>query len=233
MRKQLLTAVGALTLSVWAAGCATDTTTNTNTATTTANANVANANAAPANANTATTAGAARTAPDDSEIVTTEQNGTKIETRTFRNNPRVSRVVVRTEPSGRRTARVYTRDNQERELPEGKVESALDATGDAIVSGAGFVVDKSKDVGGAVVGGTKTAGREAGDKLEDVGGAVVDGAKTGGGAVVDGTKTVGREAGDKLEDAGGAVKKGAKKAGSATVKGAKKAGGAIKDAVTP
>ena len=90
MSKKLLT-LGAVTiLAIFGAGCAT--------ADQTANANV---NAAP----TTTT----RTAADGSEITTTtDASGVKTETRVFRNNPRVSRVVVTTTADGRRTVRAFS-----------------------------------------------------------------------------------------------------------------------------
>jgi len=220
VRTQLLTTVGALALTGLLAGCATETATNTNTNTaTTTNAN--NANAANTTTTTTTTT-ATRTAPDNSEIVTTEAGGTRVETRTFRNNPRVSRVVVRTEPSGRRTATVYTTDNRERDLPEGNIETALDATGSAIADAAGFVVDKAGDVGGAAVDVGGTVIEKTGEGAKKVGEVTVDGAKTAGEKTADGAKTVGKK-----------TVEGAKTVGSKTVKGAKKVGGAVKDAVTP
>ena len=209
MRTQLLTTVGALALTGLLAGCATETATNTATTTDANNANAANTTT------TTTTTTATRTAPDNSEIVTTEAGGTRVETRTFRNNPRVSRVVVRTEPSGRRTATVYTTDNRERDLPEGNIETALDATGSAIADAAGFVVDKAGDVGGTVI-------EKTGEGAKKVGEVTVDGAKTAGEKTADGAKTVGKK-----------TVEGAKTVGSKTVKGAKKVGGAVKDAVTP
>jgi len=209
VRTQLLTTVGALALTGLLAGCATETATNTATTTDANNANAANTTT------TTTTTTATRTAPDNSEIVTTEAGGTRVETRTFRNNPRVSRVVVRTEPSGRRTATVYTTDNRERDLPEGNIETALDATGSAIADAAGFVVDKAGDVGGTVI-------EKTGEGAKKVGEVTVDGAKTAGEKTADGAKTVGKK-----------TVEGAKTVGSKTVKGAKKVGGAVKDAVTP
>jgi hypothetical protein len=186
------------------AGCAGDAGT-TNTASTNANANTG----APATAGGA--GNEARTAPDNSEIKTETAGGVTTETRTFRNpSSRVERVVVTTR-DGRRTARVYYRDNTVRELPEGEVEQALGATADALASAGGKVVDVSKEVGA-----------EVGDKAEDV-----------KDAAVGGVKKAGSEAADKAEDAGDKAASGAKKAGRATVKGAKKAGEAVKDAVTP
>src|SRR6059036_4179941 len=50
-------------------------------------------NTANTNAETAETT---RTGPDNSEITTSENNGTRTETRTFRGNSRISKVVVTT-----------------------------------------------------------------------------------------------------------------------------------------
>jgi hypothetical protein len=146
------------------------------------------------------------TGPDNSEIVTTtDSTGTRTETRTFRDNPRVSRVVVTTR-DGRRTVRVYSKAGEEKELTE-EVGDALALTGDKIADAAGWVADKT------------TAGvNEVGDKLEDVG---------------DKAKSVGREVGDKAEDVGDKTASTAKTVGKKTVSGAKKTGKAIKKVVTP
>ena len=223
MLNKLSAGIGALALSALAVGCGSGNETT--------NANTANSNTTAAYGGGAT--GDARTAPDNSEIRTETVGGVTTETRTFRDpNGRIEKVVVTTR-DGKRKARVYYRDKTVRDLPDNEVERALDATGDALVSAGGTVVDASKavgsevgdkaeDVGGAAVSGAKKVGSEVGDKAEDVGDATAKGAKK-----------VGREAADKAEDVGGATVNGAKKAGKATVKGAKKVGGAIKDAVTP
>ncbi|HYP01482.1 MAG TPA: hypothetical protein VER76_14930 [Pyrinomonadaceae bacterium] len=159
----------------------------------------------------------------DGEIVTTEADGVRTQTRTFRNNSRVERVVVTTDTrTGKRTARVYTSGNQVRELPEGKIDQALTATGEAVADAAGFVGDKAEDVG-----------RPVADKAEDVGRGVADKAEDVGRPVADKAEDVGRGVADKAEDVGRPVVKGAKKVGEKTADGAKKVGGAIKDAVKP
>jgi hypothetical protein len=159
----------------------------------------------------------------DAEVVTTETDGMRTQTRTFSNNPRVQRVVVTTDTrTGKRTARVYTTGGQVRDLPENRVDQALTATGDAIADAAGVVADKAADVGRGVADKAEDVGRPVADKAEDIGRGVADKAED-----------VGRGAADKAEDIGRPVVKGAKKAGEKTVSGAKKVGGAIKDAVTP
>lgn len=217
MLKRFLCGACAPALAVLAAGCVQNSeTTNAN------NSNNANATVV-SNTNTSNTGGAGtsavtRTAPDGSVITTETANGVTTETRTFSDpNDRVERVVVTTR-DGKKTARVYYRDKSVRELPDNQVERALSATGDALVSAGGKVVDVSKNVGGAVA-----------DKAEDIPSEADDAAR----ATAKGAKKVGTEAADKAEDVGGATVNGAKKVGKATAKGAKKVGGAVKNAVTP
>ena len=162
------------------------------------------------------------TGPDNTEITTETADGVTTETRTFKDpNSRVEKVVVTTR-DGKRTARVYYRDKTVRELPESDVGRALGATGDALASAGGKVVDVSKDVGSTVADKTGDAAHAVGDKTGDAAHATVQGAKTAGRA----TANVADEAGEKTAS-------GAKKAAKATAKGAKKVGGAINNAVTP
>ena len=214
--KRFLCGACALALAALAAGCG-DNSETTNAGNANSNtAVVTNTNAS--NVNASAPVVATRTAPDGSVITTETVNGVTTETRTFSDpKGRVERVVVTTR-DGKKTARVYYRDKTVRELPDNEVERALTATGDAIVSAGGKVVEVSKDAGAAVA-----------DKVEDVPSEADDAAR----ATAKGAKKVGTEAADKAEDVGGATVNGAKKAGKATAKGAKKVGGAIKNAVTP
>lgn len=218
--KRFLCGACALALAALAAGCG-DNSETTNAGNANSNSAVAtNANASNVSVANTNTSGSAvtRTAPDGSTITTETANGVTTETRTFSDpKGRVERVVVTTR-DGKKTARVYYRDKTVRELPDNEVERALTATGDAIVTAGGKVVEVSKDAGAAVA-----------DKVEDVPSEADDAAR----ATAKGAKKVGTEAADKAEDVGGATVNGAKKAGKATAKGAKKVGGALKDAVTP
>src|SRR6266436_7935593 len=127
MIKKFLFGLVIAALAIMASGCQSSTESNAN----------ANANTGEAATTTTTTAG-----PDNSDITTTtDKNGVKSETRTFRNNPRVSKVVVTTN-NGTRTVKVYSPSGEERELKT-QPEKALDATGDAIADAAGWVKDKS------------------------------------------------------------------------------------------
>jgi hypothetical protein len=161
-------------------------------------------------------------APDNSEITTTtDASGTKTETRTFKNNPNVSKVVVTTTRDGKRTVKVYSPSGQEREVKTD--ENVLEATGDAIAKSAGFVADKGEDVAGEA----KDVGEEAADKAEDVG----DKAKSVGEKTVQVSKDAGEKAVDVSKKAGEKTVEGAKKVGDKTVEGAKKAGSAVKKVI--
>src|ERR1043165_1694346 len=106
----------------------------------------ANANDNATTAQNATAAGETRTAPDNSEVTTSvDANGTRTETRTFKNNPRISKVVVTTR-NGQRTVRAYSPNGEEREVKTD--ENVLEATGDKVASAAGVVADKAEDVPG-------------------------------------------------------------------------------------
>lgn len=168
MSNKLLIGCAAAVLALASSAC--NTTDN-------ANANVnANANLAAA---TTTRPGA-----DNSDITTTtDASGVRTETRVFRNNPRVRRVVVTTQPNGQRTVRVYSVSGEEKVVDN--IGDALEETGDAIASAAGWTVDK-----------TGEALNEAGDKLEDVGDATAKGAKTVGKKTAEGAKKVGSKVKD-------------------------------------
>ena len=186
-------------LAALAAGCTRNEATNAN---------------ATANANAATADNATRPAPDNSEVTTSvDANGTRTETRVFKNNPRISRVVVTTR-NGQRTVRAYSPSGEEREVKTD--ENVLEATGDKVASAAGFVADKAEDVPGE----TKTAAKEVGDKAEDV-----------KDKTVSTTKKVGNEVGDKAEDVKDKTVSTTKKVGEKTVEGAKKVGSETKKAV--
>jgi hypothetical protein len=201
--------VAALLLAAASAGCGNDSTTGGG-----------------ANASNTATAQGVQQAPGNSEITTQQTGDTTVATRTFKDpGSPVERVVVTTQ-GGRRTARVYLRNGEVRELnTEGDIQRALDATADTLVSAGSKVVDATKAVGSEVGDkaedvGDKAAdvGREVGDKAEDVKDQTVKGAKAAG----DKTKDVGAEVGDKAEDVGGKAASGAKKAGKAAASGVKK-----------
>ena len=136
-----------------------------------------------ANANQPTTV----TGPDNSEITTTtDSTGTRTETRTFRDNARVSRVVVTTR-EGRRTVKVYSKTGEERELTQ-EVGDALAVTGDKLADAAGFVAAGAETAADK----TKAGVNEIGDKAEDVGDKTKSTAKTIANKTAAGAKKTGR-----------------------------------------
>src|SRR5882672_2568370 len=147
-----------------------------------------------ANENTAETATTTTPGPDNSDITTTtDKNGVKTETRTFRNNPRVSRVVVTTS-NGTRTVKVYSPSGEEREL-KSQPEKALDATGDAIADAAGWVKDKSVTAADKTKEGAKTVA----DKTVDTTKTITNKTKAGTKTVVDETKEGVRKTGKQIK----------------------------------
>ncbi|HVQ39859.1 MAG TPA: hypothetical protein VMS31_20125 [Pyrinomonadaceae bacterium] len=166
-----------------------------------------------ANANTDPTIASNTTRPgsDNSEIITTtDASGVKTETRVFKSNPRVSRVVVTTTRDGKRTTTVYGPTGESKDLKDQTVD-VLEGAGSAIADAAGFVADKTEDVAG---------------KARDVGSTVVEKTKEGAQTVAEKTKEGATTAAEK-------TKEGAITAAEKTKAGAKKAGSAIKKAVTP
>ena len=157
-----------------------------------------------ANANTAETA-TTTAGPDNSDITTTtDKNGVKTETRTFRNNPRVSRVVVTTS-NGTRTVKVYSPSGEERELKSGP-EKALSATGDAIADAAGWVkdksvtaVDKTREGATTVADKTVDTSKKVADKTVDTSKTIANKSKAGAKTVVDETKEGVRKTGKQIK----------------------------------
>jgi len=148
------------------------------------------------NANNANTenATAMRSGPDNSEITTTtDANGVKTETRVFRNNPRISKVVVTTR-NGQRTVKAYSATGEEKEIND--VGDALSATGEAIAQSAGFVADKAEDVAGETKEGAKKVAEKTVDTAEKVGDKTVEGAKKVGNKTADTAKKVGKKVKD-------------------------------------
>jgi hypothetical protein len=119
-------------------------------------------------------------------------SGVKTETRTFKNHRRVSRVVVTTNPSGKKTARVYSNSGEARELPENKVGEALTATGNALADAAGWVGDKSEDAFDATKKGTEKAVDKTVDVSKDVGEKTANVSKKVGEKTAEGAKKTGK-----------------------------------------
>src|SRR6266536_6366558 len=98
MKKQFLIGLRITALVVLGAACSQTTESNVN-----------------SNANTSETA-TTQPAPDNSETATTtDSNGVKTETRTFKDNSRVSKVVVTT-GNGNRTVKAYSPSGQAKDV---------------------------------------------------------------------------------------------------------------------
>ena len=164
-------------------------------------------------ANAAAAESTTKPAPDNSEVTTkVDASGVKTEERVFRNNPRISRVVVTTK-DGTRTVKAYSPSGEEREVNKNETEDVLEATGDKVADAAGFVADKGEDVAGKA----KDVGVATKEKTEGVAEKTVDVSKTVANKSVEGATTVK----DKSVE-------GAKTVSRKTVSGAKKVGSTVK-----
>lgn len=204
MKKQFLIGLMIAALCVLGVACSNSTESNTNTN--------ANSNAGDTASTTA-----------DSEVASnTDSNGVKTETRTFKDNPRVSKVVVTTE-NGNRTVKAYSPSGEEKDVSKNEPPpDALHATGDAIADSAGWVKDKSKTAYDKAKEGTKTAA----DKTVDTSKKVADKTADTGKAVYNKSKPVAKKVGDKSVDV-------TKTVVDATKEGAKTAGKTIKKIIPP
>jgi hypothetical protein len=186
----------------------------------------AKSNEASVNANADQTA-ATQPAPDNSEVTTSvDATGTKTETRVFRNNPRVSKVVVTTH-NGTRTVKAYSPSGEEREIKSND-ENILEATGDKVADAAGFVADKSVDAASATKDKAEDIGDKTVDKSKEIGSKTAEGAKTVGEKTAEGAKTVAGKTVEGAKTVGDKTVEGAKVVGDKTAEGAKKAGKAVK-----
>src|ERR1041384_8571867 len=111
-------------------GCSSDSTNST------ANSNSVNANLTNTNATTSVATSSPTTASPDYDTTTTTENGVTTETRTYHNNPRISKVVITTN-NGKRTATVYNATGEKKEINDSsKLDTVLDKSGDAIADAA-------------------------------------------------------------------------------------------------
>lgn len=173
MRTPLMIATGLLSATAFLAGC-------------TASRETGNVNANTETVPQTTT----RPGPDNSEITTTiDANGVKTETRVFRDNPRVAKVVVTTR-NGTRTTRVYARNGEQKD--GNAVENALNDTGDAIASAAGFIADKTVEGTKKGVEIGKSVAEKTGETAEKVGDKTADTARTVASKTATGAKKAGK-----------------------------------------
>lgn len=208
MRIKLSVFLCVIALTAIASGCSKSDNTNT-AATNPTDPNAANSNSSPVNPtlgqnptgpdptqNMTPQPNPAVAGPDNSEVQTImDQNGVVTETRTFKNNKYVTKVVRTTKDGTNRTVEVYNAKGEKRNLPKDKVESAMKDTGDALASAAGWTVDKSKD-----------AASEAKDAAEVVADKTTEGAKTVADKTVTGAKKVGSKTAEGAKKGAKAVK---------------------------
>jgi histone H3/H4 len=209
VRIKLLGGLCVVALAAVGAGCSKSDDPKTATTNPT-DANVASANTSPVNPtlnasptgtdptqNVAVQPNPAVAGPDNSEVQTImDENGVVIETRTFKNNKNITKVVSTTRDGTNRTVTVYNAKGESRNLPKDKIDNAMKETGDALAAAAGWTVDKSRDAASAtkegaevVVDKTKEGAKTVADKTvqgaRKAGSKTVEGAKKGANAVKD------------------------------------------------
>jgi hypothetical protein len=183
VRIKLMVGASALALALTMMGCSSDDTSNANTSTSVTTTT---------NSNTGTKASVETPATNtEYDVVKTTENGVTTVTRTYKNNPRISKVVI-TERNGQRTATVYNASGEHKDLPSNDLDNVLDKTGDVIANAAGFVADKSKDVGEKTVEGGKTVVEKTGEGAKTIGEKTAEGAKTVGEKTAEGAKKTGK-----------------------------------------
>ena len=201
MRIKLSISLCVLVLAAIVSGCSKSDATNTANANAT-DPNAANANASPVNPtigqnptgtdptqNVAVQPNPAVAGPDNSEVQTImDQNGVVTETRTFKNNKYVTKVVRTTRDGTNRTVKVYNAKGETRNLPKDKVENAMKETGDALASAAGWTVDKSKDAASATKEGAEMVVDKTTEGAKTVADKTVEGAKKVGSKTAEGAK---------------------------------------------
>lgn len=145
------------------------------------------------NANAGAAVATTRPGPDNSDITTsTDADGVRSETRVFRNNPHVSKLVVTTTKNGVRTTRVYSRTGEEKELNSSGTQNVFEETGDAIADAAGFVAAKTEAGAEKAVDAGKTAAEKTKDAAKTVGDKTADGARTVAEKTAEGAKKTGK-----------------------------------------
>jgi hypothetical protein len=168
--------------------------------------------------------------PSDGEITTTVENGFTIQTRTFKDDKRISRVVVTTAPDGTKTARVYNRRGAARDLSPSAVDSALAMNADALADASGFA-NEPKDVADV----TKEAAKDVKQDTKKAADKTVEGAKTVADdtakvaeKTADTSKTAAEKTADTSKKVGEKTADTSKEVGKTTAKGASRIGRAFK-----
>ena len=202
MRMKFSIGVCVLALAVVSGGCSKSEDPNATANANTANPNVANANTSPVNPTLAQVPtgtdptqtmtpqpNPAIAGPDNSEVQTVmDQNGVVTETRTFKSNKYITKVVRTTRDGTNRTVKVYNAKGESRSLPKDKIENAMKETGEALAAAAGWTVDKSKDAASATKEGAETVVDKTTEGAKTVADKTVQGAKKVGSKTAEGAK---------------------------------------------
>ena len=203
MRIKLSIGLCVLALAAAASGCSKSDNTNATANANSAGPNTASANTSPVNPttgqnstgtdptqNVAVKPNPPSAAPDNSEIQTVmdPNDGSVTETRTFKNNKYVTKVVRTTRDGTNRTVRVYNAKGESRALAKDKVENAMKDSGDAIAAAAGWTVDKSKDAASATKEGAEVVVDKTTEGAKTVADKTVQGAKKVGSKTAEGAK---------------------------------------------
>jgi hypothetical protein len=127
--------------------------------------------------------------PDNSEVQTImDSTGVVTETRTFKNNKNITKVVRITRDGTNQTVTVYNSKGESKNLPKNMVDNAMKESGDALAAAAGWTVSKSKDAASATKDGAETVVDKTTEGAKTVADKTVQGAKKVGSKTVDGAK---------------------------------------------
>jgi len=193
VRTRIIALLSAVLLAAFMAGCSSES--NTNNMNANANRNANTTTTTTTNTTSSVTTPASSTSAEY-ETTTTEENGSRVETRTYRNNERISKVVITTKGT-QRTMKVYPAGGGEaRDVKTNDVDRLVDASADHIADAVGFVKHKTTD-----------AAQATANKAQDVGHATAQGAQTVGQTTANVAQTVGHKTANGAKKVGGAVKR--------------------------
>lgn len=223
MRTKFIITIVSLSLIVLIAGCSSKQTANSNTVNPATNTN-ANPTTTTTDANTNTTAqnpttqqspinsqdptqnmevkpNPPRPGPDNSEItvVMNPKDGSVTETRVFKSHSTVSKLIRLTDSKLQKSARVYDKQGNVKDLPQDKFESAMQMMGDDLAKAVGFALPKTKEVVNESKEKMKNQEEGVVDKGKQIGGEVVDKTKDGAKTVAEKTKQGAKTIGNKVK----------------------------------
>lgn len=211
MKNKFIVTVISLSLTALIAGCSSNQTANTNTVNPTNNTN-ANPTTTTTDTNTNTTAQNPTTqpspistqdptqnvevkpnpptpGPDNSEItIVMNKDGSVTETRVFKSHSTISKLIRFTDVKVQKSAKVYDKNGNVKDLPQDKFEASMQMMGDDLARAVGFAVPKTKEVVNESKEQMKKQEEGVVDKGKQIGGEVVDKTKDGAKTVAEKTK---------------------------------------------